>query len=159
MTSRLYAEETDAIVIGAGPVGLFSVFALGMAGLKCHVVDALESLGGQLIALYPEKPIYDIPGFPRIQAAELIDRLIEQAVPFTPHYHLRAQVESLARQPDGRWLAGMSDGRSLLAPVVMIAAGAGAFGPNRPPLEGIERYEGNSVLYLVRNRDAFTGFI
>ena len=88
-------HETDAIVIGAGPVGLFAVFELGMVGLKCHVVDALPAIGGQLTALYPEKPIYDIPGFPRILATELVERLAEQASPFRPRFHLEVTVESL----------------------------------------------------------------
>ena len=146
-------HETDAVVIGAGPVGLFAVFELGMARLKCHVVDALEAIGGQLIALYPEKPIYEIPGFPCILAAELAERLIEQAKPFQPHYHLQVTVESLLRLPDGRWEVALSDGRALIAPLVIIAAVAGAFGPNRPPLEGLTQFEGKSVFYLVQKRE------
>jgi thioredoxin reductase (NADPH) len=149
--------ETDAIVIGAGPVGLFAVFELGMLRLKCHVVDALPAIGGQLTALYPEKPIYDIPGFPKIVAAELVDRLSEQAAPFHPKFHLGASVESLARLPDDRWEVSLSDGGSLIAPVVVIAAGAGAFGPNRPPLEGLAAFEGKSVFYLVQKREDFRG--
>lgn len=149
--------ETDAIVIGAGPVGLFTVFELGMLRLKCHVVDALPAIGGQLTALYPEKPIYDIPGFPKIVAAELIERLAEQARPFHPKFHLNASVETLARLPDGRWEVELSDDRVLVAPVVIIAAGAGAFGPNRPPLDGLTAFEGRSVFYLVGKREDFRG--
>ena len=154
MSSAMRAE-TDAIVIGAGPVGLFAVFELGMLRLKCHVVDALPAIGGQLTALYPEKPIYDIPGFPKIIAAELVERLTEQAAPFHPKFHLDVSVESLARLPDGRWELCLSDGRSLIAPVVVIAAGAGAFGPNRPPLDGLSGFEGKSVFYLVQKREDF----
>ncbi len=152
--SRETRYETDAIVIGAGPVGLFAVFEFGMLRLSCHVVDALEVIGGQLTALYPEKPIYDIPGFPRILAADLVERLAEQAEPFHPHYHMGVKVDSLLRLPDGRWEVGLSNGRGLVAPVVVIAAGAGAFGPNRPPLPDLHRYEeGKSVLYLVQRRE------
>lgn len=156
MSSGMRAE-TDAIVIGAGPVGLFAVFELGMLKLKCHVVDALPAIGGQLTALYPEKPIYDIPGFPKIVAGDLVERLAEQAAPFHPKFHLEVSVESLARLPDGRWEVTLSDGRALIAPVVVIAAGAGAFGPNRPPLEGLAAFEGRSVFYLVQKREDFRG--
>ena len=149
-------EETDAIVIGAGPVGLFAVFELGMVRLKCHVVDALEAIGGQLVALYPTKPIYDIPGFPKVMAAELVEHLAAQAAPFAPRYHLGATVTNLTRE-DGRWRVGLAGGGALVAPVVVIAAGAGAFGPNRPPLEGLERYVGKSVFYLVKRQEDFAG--
>ena len=150
-------EETDAIVVGAGPAGLFAVFALGMLRLRCHVVETLEAVGGQLAALYPTKPIYDMPGFPAITAAEVVERLAGQAEPFAPHYHLASRAETLARTPDGRWRMGLSSGRGLTAPVVVIAAGAGAFGPNRPPLAGIEDYEGKSVFYVVTRRQDFAG--
>ncbi|MBI3445036.1 MAG: NAD(P)/FAD-dependent oxidoreductase [Magnetospirillum sp.] len=150
-------HETDALIVGAGPVGLFSVFQCGMAKIRCHVVDALEAMGGQCGALYPEKPIYDIPGHPKVLAAELIERLAEQAAPFAPTYHFGVQVSSLARQEDGRWLCGLSDGQSIVARAVIICAGGGAFGPNRPPLDGIERFEGTSVFYMVSRREDFRG--
>ncbi len=150
-------QETDAIVIGAGPVGLFTVFELGMVRLRCHVVDSLEAIGGQLVALYPTKPIYDIPGYPKILAAALVDRLTEQAAPFAPTYHLGVTVTSLAREPDGRWRVGLSNGAALIASAVIIAAGAGAFGPNRPPLDNLAAYEGKSVFYLVKRQDDFVG--
>lgn len=150
-------HETDAVVVGAGPVGLFTVFQCGMVKIRCHVVDALEAVGGQLSALYPEKPIYDIPGHPKVLAAELVDRLAEQAAPFKPTYHFGVQVDSLARDADGRWRCGLSNGATIIAPVVIIAAGGGAFGPNRPPLEGLDRFEGSSVFYLVRRREDFRG--
>ena len=148
--------ETDAIVIGAGPVGLFAVFELGMVRLRCHVVDSLEAIGGQLVALYPTKPIYDIPGYPKILAAGLIEQLEAQAAPFNPVYRLGVSVSTLSRKGD-RWAVGLSDGATLVAPVVVIAAGAGAFGPNRPPLEGLEAYEGKSVFYLVKRQEDFAG--
>jgi thioredoxin reductase (NADPH) len=147
--------STDVVIVGAGPVGLFAVFECGMLKLRCHVVDTLEMIGGQCAALYPEKPIYDIPGYPHILAQDLVDRLAEQAAPFHPTYHLGQQVTGLARQPDGRWRLSTSKGTVIDATAVVIAAGCGAFGPNRPPLEGIEGYEGTSVHYLVQRREAF----
>lgn len=150
-------QETDAIVIGAGPVGLFAVFELGMVRLRCHVVDALEAIGGQLVALYPTKPIYDIPGYPKILAGVLIDQLAAQAAPFHPRYHLGVTVTALAREADGRWRVSLSNGDALVAPCVVIAAGAGAFGPNRPPLDDLAAYEGKSVFYLVKRQEDFAG--
>lgn len=150
-------HETDAVIVGAGPVGLFAVFQCGMVKVRCHVVDALEAVGGQLSALYPEKPIYDIPGHPSILAADLVERLTEQAAPFHPTYHLDTQVSTLSRLDDGRWLCGLSNGESIAARAVIICAGGGAFGPNRPPLDGLERFEGTSVFYLVRRREDFRG--
>lgn len=149
--------QTDVAVIGAGPVGLFCVFELGMVGLRCHVVDALSAVGGQCVALYPEKPIYDIPGYPRVDAQELIDRLAEQAAPFEPVYHLGHPVTQLEELPDGRWRLTTAGGTQVEAGAVIIAAGVGAFGPNRPPLAGIADYEGKSVFYLVERREAFRG--
>ena len=150
-------HETDAVVVGGGPVGLFTVFQCGMVKIRCHMVDALEAAGGQLSALYPEKPIYDIPGAPKVLAAELVDRLIEQAAPFHPTTHFGVQVDTLVRESDGRWRCGLSNGETILARVVIVAAGGGAFGPNRPPLDGLERFEGTSVFYLVRRREDFRG--
>jgi thioredoxin reductase (NADPH) len=140
------------VIIGAGPVGLFAIFECGMLGLKCHVVDALDVLGGQCSALYPEKPIYDVPGFPKIQAGELIERLREQAAPFAPVFHLGQRVEMLMAAEGDRWLAGTEAGTRINARAVVIAGGGGAFGPKRPPLPGIERFEGKSVFYAVQRR-------
>lgn len=151
------ALSTDVAIIGAGPVGLFAVFECGMLKLGCHVIDSLEMIGGQCAALYPEKPIYDIPGYPQILAQDLVDRLAEQAAPFKPVYHLGQQVTALARQPDGRWRLTTSTGTTIDAAAVIIAAGCGAFGPNRPPLPGIETYEKTSVHYLVQRREVFRG--
>ena len=153
-----HRHECDVAIVGAGPVGLFTVFQFGMLGMKAHVIDTLDAVGGQCTALYPEKPIYDIPGYPRIAAAELIARLQEQASAVHPVYHLGQQVVSLARSAEtGRWRLETSTGTVLDARVVVIAAGAGAFGPNRPPLAGIEAYEGNSVHYMVLRRQDFAG--
>jgi len=149
-------HETDVAVIGAGPVGLFAVFECGMLGMRCHVIDALDTTGGQCAALYPEKPIYDIPGYPRIDAAELIAKLEQQIAPFKPVYHLGRQVEKLTPQGD-RWLVETADATRIEARAVIVAAGVGAFGPNRPPLPGIAAYEGRSVFYLVKRREDFRG--
>jgi len=150
------SPRSDVAVIGAGPVGLFTVFECGMLKMSCQVVDALDSVGGQCVALYPEKPIYDIPGHPRIAAMELIEKLSEQAAPFKPVYHLGQRVESLTRA-GGDWELGLSAGGRLRARAVVIAAGVGAFGPNRPPLARLAEFEGKSVHYLVKRRDDFKG--
>ena len=149
-------DRRDVAIIGAGPVGLFAVFECGMLKMSAHVIDALDAAGGQCLALYPEKPIYDIPGYPKVGAAELIDRLIEQGAPFKPQFHLGQQVNGLTRAGDD-WELTLSSGGKLRARAVIIAAGAGAFGPNRPPLAGIEQYEGKSVHYLVKKREDFRG--
>jgi thioredoxin reductase (NADPH) len=156
-TTSIQEYQTDVAVIGAGPTGLFAVFQCGMLGMKCHVVDALDEIGGQCTALYPEKPIYDIPGHSEISAGDLITNLEHQAAPFGPVYHLGQLVETLEPAPDGGWVLGTSKGVCITARAVIIAAGGGAFGPNRPPLPGIETYEGKSVFYLVKRRADFSG--
>jgi thioredoxin reductase (NADPH) len=148
---------TDVAIVGAGPVGLFAVFECGMLRLKCHVIDALDTVGGQCAALYPEKPIYDIPGYPCIDAADLVEKLAEQAAPFGPVYHLNQQVTALHPTEDGGWRVATSTGSTITARAVIIAAGVGAFGPNRPPLDGLEAFEGKSVFYLVKKRQDFAG--
>lgn len=148
--------QTDVVVIGAGPVGLFTVFECGMVGLSCQVIDALDHIGGQCTALYPEKPIYDIPAYPTIQAAELIDRLEAQAQAFRPIYHLGQQVTGLEKYGLG-WTITTSKGIQLNTKAVVIAGGAGAFGPHKPPLADIADYEGTSVFYAVRDREKFRG--
>lgn len=148
--------ETDVVVIGAGPVGLFSVFECGMLGMSCHVIDSLESIGGQCMALYPEKPIYDIPAHPNILAGNLIENLVEQIEPFNPAYHLNQQATAVVPQGDD-WHVTTSAGHEITAKAVIIAAGAGAFGPNKPPLENLSDFEGSSVFYMVRKREDFKG--
>ncbi len=151
--------KADVVIIGAGPAGLFAAFQAGMLDLKCHVIDALDDIGGQLSALYPEKPIYDIPGFPEILAGELISMLEAQAQSFGPTYHLSQQVDGLKPLSGGRWEVTTSKGTQIDAGAVIIAAGVGAFGPNRPPMEGLEQFEGKGagrgVNYLVKKRDDF----
>jgi thioredoxin reductase (NADPH) len=149
-------HETDITIIGAGPVGLFAVFQAGMLGLTTQVADALPVPGGQCAALYPEKPIYDIPGYPSILAEALVENLVAQGNPFHPTYHLDQSVTSLTREGD-TWLLTTSKGTQLRSKAVVIAAGCGAFGPNRPPLEGLEAFEGTSVHYMVQKRESFRG--
>ena len=152
--------STDVAIVGAGPVGLFAVFECGMLGMKCRVIDALEDIGGQCSALYPEKPIFDIPAQPELSAADLIRNLERQIAPFEPHIHLSQQVTGLAGKA-GDFRLTTSAGVEIAAKVVIIAAGVGAFGPKRPPLAGIETYEaqgpGLGVKYLVRRVKDFAG--
>lgn len=150
------AIQTDVIIIGAGPSGLFAVFECGMLGLKCAVFDSLAEIGGQCTALYPEKPIYDIPASPEILAGDLIANLERQAAPFGPSYHLDQQVVAVSKE-NGSWMIKTSKGIEAKASAIIIAAGAGAFGPNRPPLAGIEEYEGTGVFYMVRRKDELRG--
>lgn len=148
--------ETDVAVIGAGPVGLFAIFQCGMLGLKSVCVDSLDQIGGQCTALYPEKPIYDIPAAPSLLGAALIEHLEKQASPFAPVYQLGQQVVGVTGQA-GEFTLTTSQNRIIKAKSIVIAAGAGAFGPHRPPLDGLEQFEGKSVFYAVRNRDQFKG--
>src|SRR5712675_1845434 len=158
MTATPIAEasslETDVIIIGAGPIGLFAVFELGLLDLKCHLVDILDRPGGQCTELYPEKPIYDIPGIPVVTGQELTDRLLEQIKPFDPVFHFGERVESIGRV-EGGFEVETDGGANFLAKVIVIAAGGGSFTPKRPPLAGIEDFENKSVLYAVRKMDAF----
>src|SRR5260370_10552654 len=137
-------DSCDGAIGGAGRVGLFAVFECGMLKMGCHLFDALPAPGGQCAALYPEKPIYDIPGYPRIGAAELVDRLIEQAAPFAPAFHLGHAVSRLMATAEGFVVENMA-GRRVATHAVVIAAGAGAFGPNRPPPPRLQQIEERSV--------------
>ncbi len=148
--------QTDIAVIGAGPVGLFFIFEAGMLKMNCHVIDSLDFIGGQCTALYPEKPIYDIPAHPSISAEDLIKQLEIQAKPFNPQYHLGEQVIGLSRTSSG-FKIETSKAKIIEAKAVVIAAGCGAFGPNRPPLANLEEYEGKSVFYMVGRKDDFKG--
>lgn len=152
-------HQTDVVIIGAGPVGLFAIFECGMLRLQCHVFDALDRVGGQCAALYPEKPIYDIPAHPSILGAELADNLAKQAAPFNPHYHLNEQVASIEPlTANGQlWRVTGSKGSVVECKAIIIAAGVGAFGPNRPPLEGIEHFEGSAVHYFVKSKESYRG--
>lgn len=149
------SHKTDVLIVGAGPVGLFAVFELGLLDLKSHLVDILDRPGGQCAELYPEKPIYDIPGLPVVTGQGLTDRLMDQIKPFNPVFHLSQMAESLERLPDGNWKLATDAGTTIEARVVVIAAGGGSFVPKKPPIAGIEAYENNSVFYAVRKMEQF----
>ncbi len=147
--------ETDVLIIGAGPVGLFAVFELGLLDLKCHLVDILDRPGGQCTELYPEKPIYDIPAYPVIGAQELIDRLMDQIRPFDPQFTCEQMVAELTGGVDTGFTVRTNDGLEFATKVIVIAAGGGSFLPKRPPIPGIQAYEGTSVFYSVREMEVF----
>ncbi len=148
---------TDVVVIGAGPVGLFAVFELGLLDLKCHLIDILDRPGGQCAELYPEKPIYDIPGFPVVTGQGLTDNLMKQIEPFEPEFHLSRMVNTIEKQDDGSFKLETDAGETFWTKVVVIAAGGGSFQPKRPPVEGIEAFENKSVFYAVRHMEEFRG--
>lgn len=150
-------HKTDVIIIGAGPVGLFAVFELGLLDMKCHLVDILDKPGGQCSELYPEKPIYDIPAWPVITGQDLTERLLEQIAPFHPTFHLGQMAEKLHKLDNGNWELTTSENTVIEAPVVVIAAGGGSFMPKKPALPGLDDYEGTSVFYAVRKMDQFRG--
>jgi thioredoxin reductase (NADPH) len=154
------AIRTDALIIGAGPVGLFAVFELGLLDIKCHLVDILPKPGGQCAELYPEKPIYDIPGFPVISGQELVDNLLKQIAPFKPVFHygeMVAALENLGTPEAPRFRVRTDGGNLFEARVVLIAAGGGSFQPKKPPIPNVDAYEGGGVHYAVRRIEAFRG--
>lgn len=156
--SSLTSHVTDVVIIGSGPVGLFAIFECGMMRMQCHVVDALDMVGGQCMALYPEKPIYDIPAFPSISGEDLITNLKKQAEPFNPTYHLGQRVERVVKDAEADvWVVETSKGTRITAKVIIIAAGVGAFGPNKPPLDHLSDYENKSVFYYIKRREDFRG--
>ena len=149
--------ETDALIIGAGPAGLFQVFELGLLGIKSHVVDTLRHPGGQCAELYPDKPIYDIPALPICGAQELVDRLMKQVEPMQPVFHFGEEVTALERRDDGRFSLRTSAGAAFLAKTVVIAAGLGSFQPRRLGMEGCDAFEDKQVHYRVRSAAEFHG--
>src|SRR5215212_8829979 len=149
--------KTDVLIIGAGPVGLFAVFELGLLDIKAHLVDILDKVGGQCAELYPEKPIYDIPAIPKTSAQGLVDALMDQIKPFGPTFHLNEMVESIERIGTPGFRVATDGGKVFECKIVVIAAGGGSFQPKRPPMPGIEAYEGTSVHYAVRKMEAFRG--
>jgi len=149
--------EADAVIIGAGPVGLFQVFELGLLEIKAHVIDSLPEVGGQCIELYPDKPIYDIPAIPVCTGRELTNNLLKQIEPFSPQFHLGQEVTQLEKQADGRILIGTSQNYHFLAKTVFIAAGVGAFQPRLLNLEGIEAFVDKHVYYRVKHPEQFIG--
>jgi thioredoxin reductase (NADPH) len=151
------AIKTDVLIIGAGPCGLFAVFELGLLDMKAHLIDILDKLGGQCAELYPEKPIYDIPGIPMVTGQGLTDALMEQIKPFNPTFHLSEMVATVEKIGDPAFRVTTDAGKVFETKVVVIAAGGGSFQPKRPPVPGIEAYEGTSVHYAVRRMDDFRG--
>lgn len=147
--------KTDVLIIGAGPCGLFAVFELGLLDMKVHLVDILDKLGGQCAELYPEKPIYDIPAIPMVTGQGLTDALMEQIKPFNPTFHLNEMVETIEKIGDPLFRVTTDAGQVFEAKVVVISAGGGSFQPKRPPVPGIEAYEGTSVFYAVRKMEQF----
>jgi thioredoxin reductase (NADPH) len=149
--------ETDVLIIGGGPCGLFAVFELGLLDMRAHVVDILDKIGGQCAELYPEKPIYDIPGIPMVTGQGLTDSLLEQIKPFNPTFHLNRMIEKVEKIGDPLFRVTTDGGEVFQTKVVVIAAGGGSFQPKRPPVPGIEAYENTSVFYAVRKMDQFRG--
>jgi thioredoxin reductase (NADPH) len=149
------AIKTDVVIIGAGPTGLFAVFELGLLDMKAHLIDILDKIGGQCAELYPEKPIYDIPGIPMTSAHGLVDSLMEQIKPFNPQFHLNEMVEKVEKIGDPLFRVTTDEGKVFECKVVVIAAGGGSFQPKRPPIPGVEPYEGKSLFYSVRKMEAF----
>lgn len=147
--------KTDVVIVGAGPVGLFAVFELGLLDIEAHLIDILDKPGGQCAELYPEKPIYDIPGLPVVTGQELTEQLMAQIAPFNATFHLQQRVDRLERLKDGTFRLVTDIGTEFLAKVVVVAAGGGSFTPKRPPLADIESYEGKSVFYAVRKIEDF----
>ena len=150
-------EKTDVVIIGAGPVGLFAIFELGLLNISCHVIDNLNKPGGQCAELYPEKPIYDIPSRLSISGQELTDDLLAQAKPFKPVYHLSQQVEKIEKLESNEWLIVTSVNKSIQAKCIVIAAGAGSFVPRKLPIKDIEHLEEKNILYAVRNKSILEG--
>lgn len=147
--------HTDLCIIGAGPVGLFAVFEAGLLKMRCHLIDALPQVGGQLTEIYPQKPIYDIPGYPEVNAQDLVDNLMEQAKPFSPTFTLGERVDHLDKQEDGSFIVTTSDKTKVHAQVIVIAGGLGCFEPRKPVVENLELFEGKGITYMVKNPETF----
>ncbi|WP_020601141.1 NAD(P)/FAD-dependent oxidoreductase [Spirosoma panaciterrae] len=146
---------TDICIIGAGPVGLFAVFEAGLLKMRCHLIDALPQVGGQLSEIYPQKPIYDIPGYPEVKAQTLVDNLMDQIAPFKPGFTLGERVESLEKQDDGSYVITTNEGTAVHCQVVVIAGGLGCFEPRKPEITNLEQFEGKGVAYMVKNPELF----
>lgn len=147
--------NTDIIIIGAGPVGLFTVFEAGLLKLKCHLIDALPEPGGQCIEIYPKKPIYDIPGFPSILGCELVENLMEQIRPFNPGFTLGEPAVDIKKDNENHFIVTTKQGTKHRAPVVAIAGGLGVFSPRRPPIPNLKEFENNGVNYIIKDPELF----
>lgn len=146
---------TDICVIGAGPVGLFAIFEAGLLKLRCHLIDVLPQVGGQLSEIYPKKPIYDIPGFPEVLAQDLINNLMKQAEPFKPTFTLGERADEIERQEDGSFITTTSDGTKVHSKVICIAGGLGCFEPRKPAIEDLEKFEGKGITYMIKDPEVF----
>jgi thioredoxin reductase (NADPH) len=149
--------QTDILIIGAGPVGLFTVFEAGLLKMKCHLVDALPQPGGQLTEIYPKKPIYDIPGYPSVLAGDLIKNLTQQIEPFHPTFTLGERAETIEKREDGKFLLKTNRGTEITAPVICIAGGLGSFEPRKPPIANIADFEDRGVEYIIRDPELYRG--
>ena len=149
--------RTDIVIIGAGPVGLFTVFEAGLLKLKCHLIDSLPQPGGQCSEIYPKKPIYDIPGFPSVLAGELIDNLMEKAAPFKPGFTLGAAAVKIDKAEENKFIVTTNKGTQHEAPIVMIAGGLGVFEPRKPPIEELESFEDKGVEYIIKDPEFYHG--
>lgn len=147
--------QTDIIIIGAGPTGLFTVFEAGLLKLRCHLVDVLGAPGGQLTEIYPKKPIYDIPGCPHILAGDLVQNLLKQIEPFQPGFTLGERAEQLEKTAEGHFRLTTNKGTVLEAPVVAIAGGLGCFEPRKPPIEKIEHFEDKGIEYIIKDPELY----
>jgi len=147
--------ETDILIIGAGPTGLFAVFEAGLLKLKCHLIDALPQAGGQCSEIYPKKPIYDIPGFPEVLAGELVDNLMEQIKPFQPGFTLGERAETIEKLKDGTFVVTTNKGTKHHAPIVAIAGGLGSFEPRKPLLENLAKFEDKGVAYIIKDPEVY----
>lgn len=157
LCSRLFTDmiETDILIIGAGPCGLFTVFEAGLIKLRCHLIDSLPQPGGQLAEIYPKKPIYDVPGFPSILAGELVNNLIEQGAPFNPGFTLGERAETIERLEDDTFIVTTNRGTKHKAPVIAIAGGLGCFEPRKPELENLAKFEDFGVDYIIKDPEKF----
>ena len=149
--------QTDIIIIGAGPVGLFTVFEAGLLKLTCHLIDSLPQAGGQCSEIYPKKPIYDIPGFPSVLAGDLIDNLMEQAAPFKPGFTLGEAAMTIDKAEDGQFIVTTVKGTEHKAPIVIIAGGLGVFEPRKPPIDNLTDYEDKGVEYIIKDPEFYRG--
>ena len=147
--------KTDILIVGAGPVGLFTVFEAGLLKLKCHIIDVLPQAGGQLTEIYPKKPIYDIPGFPSILAVDLVNNLMEQIAPFKPGFTFGERAETIEKVDDKMFLLTTNRGTKIQAPVIAIAGGLGCFEPRKPPIEGLANFEDKGVEYIIKNPELY----
>ena len=149
--------QTDILIIGAGPCGLFTVFEAGLLKMRCHLIDSLPHPGGQCTEIYPKKPIYDIPAYPSILAGELTERLMEQIEPFSPGFTLGERAEIVEKDEDGQFVLTTNRGTKHRAPIIAIAAGLGCFEPRKPPVENLASYEDKGVEYIIKDPEFYRG--